>query len=133
LFKVIRKPDHYELKHLPDSKYPGKGKALLFDLDKGPGDLGDSAWMAFREDNFILNCEWTDRVSIRSVVLSSIIHTDPYLFPPESIIIRGGLERSVMQVLGKLNPKKLEERSGMHIEFYECHVSLIRFLSVILR
>jgi hypothetical protein len=120
ILKTGIKPDHFSLKHPPDSKFVGRGEKLLFDLEKGIEVFGDSAWMAFREESFTLSCEWQEEINIGSVVLSSIVHTDPYLFPPESITVRGGRDRTRMKILGRVVPEKLEARTGGYFEFYEC-------------
>jgi hypothetical protein len=132
LFKTMVKPDACKLTNEPDPKYPGRGKHLLFDLEKGPTNLSDSAWMAFTEENFILKCEWKEEKTISSVVISSMVHTDSYLFPPESIVVRGGMEKSSMKVLGRLVPGKLEERSNRYIDFYECQFdpATVRFIEI---
>ena len=119
-FRSISGPSSYTLKFPPHSNFTGRGEKLLFDLDKGIDVFSDSAWMAFREDPLVLNCEWDEEIQINSVVLSSIVHTDPYLFPPESIIVRGGLSNSDMKVLASITPEKLQERSKRYYNFYEC-------------
>jgi predicted CXXCH cytochrome family protein len=119
-FKSITEPDRYVLQNPPHPNFTGRGEKLLFDLDKGIEVFGDSAWMAFREDDCILNCEWDEEVRLSTVVLSSIVHTDPYLFPPESIIVKGGMEKSNMRVLASIIPEKLEERAERYFNFYEC-------------
>jgi len=131
-YKTIGKPDKYMLKNGPNSRFVGKGESLLFDLEKGSGNFGDSTWMAFREESFILNAEWEEEVVIGSVVLSSLVNTDPYLFPPESITVRGGRDKSSMKVLTRIFPDKLEERSGSYFKFYICEFELqpIRFIEI---
>ncbi len=105
-------------------------------MEKGSGDFGDSTWMAFREESFILNAEWEEEVVIGSVVLSSMVNTDPYLFPPESIVIRGGMEKSDMNVLARLIPEKLEERTDRYFEFYDCKIDPIqpiRYIEIVVQ
>jgi hypothetical protein len=104
-------------------------------MEKGSGDFGDSTWMAFREESFILNAEWEEEVVIGSVVLSSIVNTDPYLFPPESIVIRGGMEKSDMNALARLIPTKLEERTDRYFEFYDCKIDpvAIRYIEIVVQ
>jgi len=91
--------------------------------------------MGFRENNFILSCEWAKEVRVNSVILSSIIHSDPYLFPPESITVKGGMDKSSMKVLGRLIPEKLEERSMQYFKFYECQFDPlpVRYVEIIVQ
>jgi hypothetical protein len=132
IYKTIGQPDSYILKNQPNPRFTGRGKSLLFDNEKGPGDFGDSTWMAFREESFILDGAWEEPVTIEKVVLSSMVNTDPYLFPPESIKIRGGMDRSDMRLLARLDPEKLEERMDRHFRFFECifDPATIRYLEI---
>ncbi len=132
IYKTIGQPDSYVLKNPPNPRFTGRGESLLFDKEKGPGDFSDSTWMAFREESFILNAEWDREVTISSVVLSSMVHTDPYLFPPESIRIKGGTEKSDMHFLAVLDPEKLEKREDRHLRFFECTFDpvMIRYLEI---
>ncbi len=132
IFKTIGKPDRYNLSNQPNPRFTGRGESILFDKEKGPGDFGDSTWMAFREESFILNGDWEKDVTIEKVILSSMIHTDPYLFPPESIIIRGGMDKSDKRVLARLYPEKLDGREDRHFRFFECifDPATIRYLEI---
>jgi uncharacterized membrane protein len=132
IYKTISQPDSYFLKNQPNPRFIGRGESLLFDKEKGPGNFGDSTWMAFREESFILNGEWEESVTIKAVVLSSMVNTDPYLFPPESIKIRGGMDKSDMRVLARLNPKKMDTREDRHFRFFECTFDpvMIRYLEI---
>ncbi len=135
LFKTIRPPDSFILQNKPSPRFTGRGELLLFDKEKGSGNFSDSTWMAFREGSFILNGEWEESVNIESVVLSSMVHTDPYLFPPESIKIRGGIDKSDMRVLALMNPEKLEKREDGHFRFFECKFDpvSIRYLEIVVQ
>ena len=75
-------PDKTDLKFAPSKKYPGKAKKLLFDLEKGPADNSDSAWMAFREHPMVLTCTFTTPTDIHRLIISSVLHTDPIYFSP---------------------------------------------------
>ena len=119
--RTLGAPDRFTLENDPNERFQGKGDGLLFDMEKGSVDFfSDSAWMAYREEDFILKAYWEEPKTIGSVVISSIVHTDPYLFPPESILIRGGADESSMSVLSRMEPDKLEERSGRYFQYYTC-------------
>jgi hypothetical protein len=132
VFKSSVFPDNYELVYPPDSKYQGRGIDLLFNLEKGPVNFGDSAWMAFRDDPFILSCSWDQEIILQSVLISTIIQTDPYLFPPQSIIVKGGISKNEMKVLGEIKPRKLNERKETYFDYFNVSFepSAIKFLKV---
>jgi len=113
-------PISYELKNPPNQKYTGKGKEILFDLEKGLDDYTDSSWMAFREEPFLLTAEFDHEFILNGVILSSVVQTDPYLFPPSSIKIYGGRQKDKLILLGELNPEIPKERREKHLEFYTC-------------
>ena len=112
-------PDSFHLLHPPDQKYLGIGKSLLFDLQKGSRNFGDDAWMAYKDQSFVLNCEFDEKVTISGVVLSSMINTDPYIFPPSSIRVYGGKNQNMLRLLGSLTPHEPRERIGQHFEYYK--------------
>ena len=125
-------PDDYELVHVPNPKYVGRGDRLLFDLDKGPDNFGDSAWMAYIDHSFILNCSWDDPQDLSKVILSTLVNTDPSIFPPEEIIVRGGASKGEMKVLSVLRPKRLKERYYSPSDYIKCEFeqTTLKFLQI---
>ena len=128
-------PDEYTLEQPPNPKYAGKGKSLLFDLEKGSQNFDDSTWMAFKDENFILSCSWIEEVSLKSVILSSMVNTDPHIFPPSSIEIRGGSTLNNMQLLGSIKLSELLERQNKHVKYYECAVkpTPVKYLKIVVK
>ena len=127
-----RQPSSYELTYEADEKYRGIGKSLLFDLEKGPANFGDNSWMAFTEEPFVLNCEFERDMSIRQVILSSMVHTDPHIFPPSAIKVYGGMKQSELKILGTFYPKALKERQDRHFKYYEIKLDTqaVKFLKI---
>lgn len=125
-------PSSYKLTHSPDQKYLGVGKSLLFDLTKGTTNFGDDTWMAFKDNPFSLVCEFDHEKIISEVILSSMVHTDPYIFPPSKISVYGGARPEDIKLLGSLSPTEPRERIGQHFEFY--HIDLkpqsIKFIRI---
>ena len=119
------KPVNFELVNSPDQKYLGVGKSLLFDLEKGSGNFGDDAWMAFKDNAFVLNCELENEMIIKQIILSSIVNTDPYIFPPSSIEIFGGIQEGKLSRLHKSLPKGLRERKELYFKYYSCELEAI--------
>lgn len=115
-------PSNYELLHSPDQKYLGIGKSLLFDLEKGSANFGDDKWMAFKDNPFSLTCIFDEIIPVSEVALSSMVNTDPYLFPPSKIRIYGGKTEQALKLIGSLSPDGLRERSEQHFEFYEIEI-----------
>jgi hypothetical protein len=110
------------LLYSPDQKYLGIGKSLLFDLEKGSANFGDDKWMAFKDNPLSLTCTFDELIPVSSISLSSMVNTDPYLFPPSKIRIYGGKTENDLSLLGSLSPDGLRERSEQHFEFYEIKI-----------
>lgn len=125
-------PFSYELTYAPDQKYLGIGKSLLFDLEKGSTNFGDDAWMAFKDNPFTLTCEFKKETPLSEVILSSMVNTDPYLFPPSGIKVYGGSDSANLSLLGSLSPREPRERIERHFEFYriEFEATPIRFVKI---
>jgi len=121
-FKSDQEPSTYALTYSPDQKYLGVGKSLLFDMKKGSTNFGDDAWMAFKDNLFSLICEFENEMVISQVVLSSMVNTDPYIFPPSNIKVYGGNSSDDVKLLGTYFPKEPRERIEQHFEFYTVDV-----------
>jgi hypothetical protein len=119
LLRSSVEPRSYELVNPADKKYTGSGKLLLFDLKKGPMNFGDDAWMAFKDEPFILTCELQNEQKLDKIILSSMVHTDPYIFPPSTIKVYGGVNPTNLRSIGALYPEKLTERKDRHFRIYE--------------
>jgi hypothetical protein len=131
-FLSLLVPDSLALAYPPNAKYIGRGINLLFDLDKGPINFGDSAWMAFRDKSMLLTAWWNQPIKLSSVVLSTLTHTDPYIFPPQSIVVRGGVSPDAMKVLGKVNPTRPTHGSGPYFNYFpfDFEQTAMRFIQI---
>ena len=117
-FQTISEPVDYQLTFEADQRYLGIGKELLFDLEKGSNNFGDDAWMAFREHPFELTCELAEATELSKVTLSSMVHTDPYIFPPVRIAVYGGSDEANLKLLKEYRPPRLKERADRHFKYY---------------
>ncbi len=129
------KPKDFNLKYPPDQKYLGIGKSLLFDLEKGSVDFGDDDYMAFRNNQFILNCELEKEIPLKSVLLSSLVHTAPHMFPPAIIQIYGGQEKNNLKLLGSLKPRQPKSDQNIHFAYYDCQITgeNVKFLKIVVK
>lgn len=132
-FRSCIKPEDISLINPPDEKYKGDGKHILFDLEKGTLNFGDGAWMGFREKDFVLHCDFGKAVSITGLTLSSIVNTDPYLFPPGRIRVYGGIRADELSLLTTEKPSVPTERIESHFEFYQCEIpaSSVRLIRIV--
>jgi predicted CXXCH cytochrome family protein len=132
IYKTSNPPDNINLKYEPNPRYPGKGKAMLFDLKKGPLDHNDSSWMAFRDNPFVLTCSWNQPRELGMLALSTYVNTNPYIFPPESIIFKIGSSENDLEVAGMIRPAGLVEDIGAAYQYYECQfdTKAVRYIQI---
>ena len=126
-------PVDFSLVNPPDEKYKGNGNHIFFDLEKGPLNFGDGAWMGFRERDFVLNCDVEKAITITGVTLSSIVNTDPYLFPPGRVRVYGGMKADDLRLLTTEKPSVPRDRMEPHFEYYQFEVSAtpVRYIRIV--
>lgn len=116
-------PDTFYLENRPNEKYTGKSINILFDRQKGPLDFNDNTWMGFTEQNFILYCNFDDDIKFSSVQLSSLLNTDPYLFPPSRIQVFGRLANESFKVLGETKINLPQKRAEAQFRYYRVNLA----------
>jgi hypothetical protein len=114
------KPDTLFLFSPPDIKYPGRGVNQLIDLQKGPDSFSDSAWMAFRDNEFVLRCSWNEEIILNEIILSSLVNTDSHLFPPELITIKASVGKSELKTIYSKKSDGLRDRRNSPITYFHC-------------
>ena len=132
-YRSCIKPEDYTLINPPDEKYKGNGKHILFDMEKGPLNFGDGAWMGFRDKDFVLNCDFGKAVSITGLTLSSLVNTDPYLFPPGQIRVYGGMKADQLSLLTTERPSVPKDRMEQHFQYYQSEIptTTVRFIRIV--
>lgn len=132
IYKTTKGPDRFEIVNSPDPKYTGRGDNTLFDLRKGTFNLLDSSWFGFQNTEMLINCEWNSSVRITSVVLSCLVNTDPHIFPPARIEVRGGNNPKDLEMLGFINLTRQNRPAGPQFEYYTCPIkeSSVKYLKI---
>ncbi len=126
-------PDSLYLENQPNEKYKGKGINTLFDMQKGPLDFNDAAWMGFTEKTFTLHCFFNQAVELSVVQLSSLVNTDPYLFPPSRIQVFGRSDNEKLKLLGTSETNIPQEPMEARFMYYALQLSgePIRHLKIV--
>lgn len=89
LIKVAHLPDSMSLQTAPDSLYPGRGKASLFDLQKGSRDLKDGRWLGFRGDTVLVEGRFKKPISCKTMLVSTLSDPGAWVYPPARIEVYG--------------------------------------------
>lgn len=89
LIRVSVVPDSFRLLAVPDSTYPGRGAAGLFDLQKGGRDLRDGRWLGFKTDSVVVETQFKQATANRVLLISSLFDPGAWIFPPKSVEVYG--------------------------------------------
>ena len=102
----------------PSDKYKAKGSITLIDLNKGtPGNLNLN-WIGFRENSLKTGFYFSEGKKISKIILSMADNTGSYVFPPEKIIIKAGVDKNHLKSVGTLLPAQpLQQRSASLIPY----------------
>jgi len=95
------KPDSIELATSPDAKYKGTGK-LLSDGDIGDTNFGNGQWLGYTKTNGIFYLYFKNEVKVEKVLLTILKATGSSVFPPVSVKVWGGMEKTHLKQLGKV-------------------------------
>ncbi len=117
------KPDKMILRYAPDPQYPANGAGSLFDLHKGSKIFGDSLWLGFREQDFELLCLWNKPVAIGSLTLSTLVQTEPYIFPPAGIEVYAGTSQDALQPVYQQKIGIPDGPKPPQFQYFDCDLS----------
>ena len=98
------KIDSVTLLNSPAEKYRANGEKALIDFNKGAPNNLNLNWIGFREQTMKVGFHLSEGKIISKVVLSLADNTGSYVFPPEKIIVKGGVDKQHLKTLGSLIP-----------------------------
>lgn len=104
VFATGIKPSGAVLLSDPDPKYSLQGGESLIDGNKGESNNLMVNWLGFRKNACKVRFSFIKTDSISKVVLSMANNHGSYIFPPETVIIRGGNEINQLKPIGRFNP-----------------------------
>lgn len=88
--KVSAVPDSARLLTAPDTLYPGKYVATLFNLLKGSHELKDGQWMGFRSDSVVVIEAYFKKPTTCNILnISTLFDSGAWAFPPSRIEVLG--------------------------------------------
>ena len=104
LFTAGLQPDSASLLTLPDEKYLAAKEASLTDGLKGETSNFAINWLGFRERPMDAILYLGNQGPIKELALSSLLNIGSYMFPPETIEVKGGPDRQHLTTIGMLTP-----------------------------
>ena len=107
VFRSVYRADSIRWKSPPsDPRYTVLGAGILIDTVKSDEmDFNNRKWIGSQKGlEFYIH--FREPVDLSSVGFSMQVNTGPYLFPPESIRIEGGLQEKSLHLLSASNPEQ---------------------------
>ncbi len=120
-FIFLRKghhPDSASLATKPDPRYPGEGTRTLLDEESGlPDYYRHPAWIAFRENDLVLDFIFEDKIPTVSNITLSFAH-NPWAscMPPGELQLWGGNDATKMTLIGRINSEERPKPPKPRIE-----------------
>jgi len=104
------KPDSVYLLSRLSRVHPANGAQTFFDHQLGSFNANSPAWAnnwaGFNNNDMKVMMDYHTPVTISSLALNTLIETETYIFPPESIEIWGGSTRNKLQLIAKVKPEQ---------------------------
>lgn len=96
-------PDSVELVTPPDAKYKASGK-ILADADLSDLNFGNGKWLGYMNNPASVNLYFTKKSVVHSVLVNVLKRTEQFVFLPTSLEVWGGMDKSSLRLLGRINP-----------------------------
>jgi len=111
-------PDSAALQSPADERFPGEGTVTLLDGKQGLADFyRHPAWMAFRDNDLVLNFSFEKQVPTLSNITLSFAHNNWHIcMPPDEMELWGGNEKGNLKLIQKINPPEAPRPGKPRIE-----------------
>ena len=111
-------PDSATLLTQPDERFQGEGVSTLLDGKQGlPDFYRHPAWMAFRDNDLVMNFSFEKQIpTLRNVTLSFAHNNGSICLPPDEMQLWGGNSPSELKLVAKLNPPEVPRPPKARIE-----------------
>lgn len=99
-------PDSVKLITKPDDRFQGEGAMTLLDAKQGLADFyRHPAWMAFRENDMVLDFSFEKEMpTIKNITLSFAHNKGHICLPPDQMALWGGNDPGDLKLIRKINP-----------------------------
>lgn len=118
VFATGLKPSSAVLLSPPDPKYVLQGGSSLIDGQKGESNNLMVHWLGFRMNPFKAGFTFNNPAQVSRIILSMADNVGSYIFPPVSIIVRGGPDSINLTTIGKLVPVQPSKYSPSRNQAY---------------
>lgn len=116
-FKGTYRPALVELLNEPNPQYQGEGSNTLINRKKGEAnDFKNPAWLGYREKPFEALFTFAQPTPLKSLTLSIGKNIGGFIFPPASVEVWGGPDKSHLTLLQKIQPEQPIKDQSARVE-----------------
>lgn len=116
-FKGTYRPSLVELLNEPNPQYQGEGSNTLINQKKGEAsDFKNPAWLGYREKPFEALFTFAQPTPIKSLTLSIGKNIGGFIFPPASVEVWGGPDKTHLTLLQKIQPEQPIKDQSARVE-----------------
>jgi uncharacterized membrane protein len=116
-FKGNYRPSLVELLNEPNPQYKGEGGNTLINQKKGEAsDFKNPAWLGYREKPFEALFTFAQPTPVKSLTLSIGKNIGGFIFPPASVEVWGGPDKTHLTLLQKIQPEQPIKDQSARVE-----------------
>ena len=101
--KRTYRPDSIELATPPDPKYKAL-PAILADGELSDQNFGNGQWLGYMNNEASIYMYFNNKIQLHSVLINVLKRTEQYVFLPTQLEIWGGMSKTTLKLLGRMNP-----------------------------
>ncbi|HVX49196.1 MAG TPA: FN3 associated domain-containing protein, partial [Chitinophagaceae bacterium] len=119
-----------------DVKYRANGARSLVDLDKSDLNFANGKWLGYREHDMQAMLFFKAPVKVSSITFSTLQNIGGFIFPPEKIMVWGGMSENSLKLLGTITPVQPTkdmtdvQNLALQCQFAPAEIKYIKFLAV---
>ena len=128
-FRKGLQPDSIRLVTKPDDRFQGQGAETLLDAKQGLADFyRHPAWIAFRENDLVLDFSFEKEVpAVKNITLSFAHNKGHICLPPDEMELWGGNHPGALKLIQRINPSEVAGPPKPRIEGLSMDVPATNF------
>ncbi len=124
---------YYQTRYSPDTawldvptheKYTGHGAITLIDLKAGDDEFSGNSYLGYRESPGVMTFEFDKPVDLSAIVISSLLRTGSYIFPPQKVEVNVTNEQGKWIKAGETSPEQPEYEIGYQKQYWTVPLSV---------
>ncbi len=119
-----------------DVKYRANGARSLIDLDKSDLNFANGKWVGYRQNDMQAMLYFNNPITAKSVTFSTLMNIGGFIFPPEKIMVWGGVNENNLSLLATITPKQptkemfAVENLALQCNFAPTQIKYLKFTAI---